>query len=226
MPDTLFALAVLIVLILPGAVFAIQVDNKLPTRELSSLRELAAVAGVGFVCDACVLLPFGIIRALLPGVTPDVGAIERGGAAYLKLHPVSTGWWFITLFLASCGLAYTLGRFRPGIAGRVVSGKIGFNSAWWELFTYKPNTYKYIGCELQDGSYIAGYLMRYSSEIDETGDRSLALSAPISYRPANSREKEIMSNVGAVIVSADQLKFLTVSYRLPADALKDSGRQG
>jgi hypothetical protein len=212
MPTTLFALAVLIVLVMPGAVFAIQIDNRRPTRDWSPLRELAIIAGVGVICDALVLLIFGIVRALFPEGTPDVGSIERQGTAYVKLHFVSIGWWFIGLFLASCGLAYVLGRFRPEVAGRVASGKIAFNSAWWELFHMQPDAYKYVGCQLQDGTYISGYLMRYSTEADETPDRELALSAPISYRPAGSQDAVTLDDVGAVIISARQLNFLTVSH--------------
>jgi len=215
MPTTLFALAVLIILVLPGVVFAIQVDNRLPTRELSSLRELAVIVGVGVICDSLALIIFGIIRALFPGLTPDVGSIERHGTAYVKLHFVSVGWWFIALYLISCGLAYALGRYRPEIAGRVASGKIAFNSAWWELFHMHPEAHKYIGCHLQDNSYISGYLLRYSTEIDETPDRELVLSAPIKYRPANTDQVTTLRDVGAVAISSRQLKFLLVTYTYP-----------
>jgi hypothetical protein len=213
MPNTLFALAVLIILVMPGIVFAIQVDNRRPTRDLSSLRELTIITGVGVICDAVVLAIFGIIRALFPEDTPDVGRIERQGSAYVKLHFVSVGWWFLALFLTSCALAYALGRFKPEIAGKVASGKIAFNSAWWEAFHALPETYKYVGCYLHDGTYISGYLATYSTESDETSDRDLALSAPISYRGPNSGDQDLpMDNVGIVIVSAGQLKFLTVTH--------------
>lgn len=212
MPDTLFSLAVLIVLVIPGVVFAVQVDNRRPTRDLSSLRELAIIAGMGVICNSFTLLIFGIIRASFPAITPDVGSIERNGTGYIKLHFVSVGWWFVGLSLVSCGVAYVLGRFMPGIAGKVTSGKIAFNSAWWEAFHMHPDAYKYIGCQLQDDSYISGYLMRYSTEADETTDRDLALSAPISYQSDKDTQPRILDNVGAVIISASQLKFLTVTH--------------
>jgi hypothetical protein len=149
MPVTVISLAVLVVLVLPGVVFAVQVDNRRPTRELSSLRELAIIAGMGIICDSLALLIFGIIRALLPKMTPDVGSIERKGTEYIKLHFVSVGWWFVGLFLVSCGVAYVLGRFMPGIAGKVTSGKIAFNSAWWEAFHMHPDAYKYVGSQIK-----------------------------------------------------------------------------
>ncbi len=150
MPSTLFGLAVLIILVMPGIVFAIQVDNRLPTRDLSPLRELTVIAGMGVICDSFILIIFGVIRAIFPGSTPDVASIEREGTSYVKLHFVSIGWWFIGLFLASCTLAFILGRYRPEIAGRVTSGNITFTSAWWELFHEHPDAYIYVGCQLED----------------------------------------------------------------------------
>jgi hypothetical protein len=211
MPDTLFALAVLVILVFPGVIFAVQLDNQRPIRELSALRELAAVSGVGVICNALVLLIFGIIRASFPGITPDVGSIERNGTSYVISHFASIGWWAIALLLAACGLAYFLGSVTPQIAGRVASGKIAFTSAWWEVFHQHPDAYVYVGCQLQDDSYIAGFLMRYSTEVDETPDRELVLCAPISYRPAGGTESPL-ENVGAVTISASQLRFLTVAY--------------
>jgi Family of unknown function (DUF6338) len=212
MPDTFFALSVLILLLLPGVIFAVQIDNRRPTRDLSPLREIAAVAGVGALCDFLILLLFGVFRALFPRLTPDVGSIVRFGTAYIEPHYISVGWWVAGLLVASCSLAYLLGRYRPGIAGRVASGNIAFTSAWWELFHMNEDSFIYVGCELQDGSYIGGYLLRYSTEVSETPDRELALSAPISYRPAGVPEDSELENVGAVTVSAGQIKFMSVAY--------------
>jgi hypothetical protein len=220
MPDTLLALCVLLLLVIPGVVFAVQVDNRLPTRELSSLRELSSVVGVGTICDFIVLIIFGILRTSFPHQTPNVGAIVNSGSLYVKSHYISVGWWAAGLLASSCGLAYVLGRYKPEIAGRVVSGNIRFTSAWWELFNLYPESFVYVGCELQDGSYLSGHLLRYSTEVDETSDRELVLSAPISYRPSGEKAAAILENVGAVTISARQLKFLTVTY---TDELRTNG---
>jgi Family of unknown function (DUF6338) len=212
MPDTLFGLCILILLFLPGVIFVIQVDNRRPVRELSSLRELVSIAAIGALCDLTSLILFGILRALFPGETPNVGKIIRVGAVYFRLHAVSEAWWILGLLGFSCGLAYVLGRYQPRLAGAVVSGRITFNSAWWELFHLNPQSRIYVSCELQDGSYIAGYLLRYSTETDETPDRDLALAEPISYRPVGRQEATVLDKVGAIVISASQIKFLTVTY--------------
>ena len=213
MPSTLFALAVLVILVLPGAVFAVQTDKRLPTRELSPLRELSVIAGVGVLCDSIILLIFGVIRAAFPKITPDVGSIERLGMAYVKLHFVSIGWWAICLFLASCGLAYAFGKFSSKTARDEDPERITFESQWWRLFhNIYPEAYRYVGCHLQDDSYISGYLVGYSVNADETPDREISLGAPISYRPSAANQATELKDVAAVTVSARQLKFLTVTY--------------
>jgi hypothetical protein len=212
MPSTIFTLSVILLLIVPGVVFAIQVENRLPNRELSSLRELATIVGVGALCDFIVLVLFGLCRAILPRHTPNVGAIVNSGMPYVRLHYTNIGWWSAGLLAVSCGLAYGLGRYKPEIAGRIAAGKIRFTSAWWELFNMYPDSLVYVGCELQDGSYIAGFLLRYSTEVEETPNRELALSAPISYRPTEETHLSVLEDVGAVSISAGQVKFLTVTY--------------
>jgi hypothetical protein len=211
MPDTFLSLSVLIFILLPGVVFAVQIDNRRPTRDLSPLRELAVVAGIGTLCDLIVLIAFGILRVLLPN--RNVGYFIKFGFSYIKLHYISVGWWVAGLLIISSCLAYILGRYMPAVAGRVASGSIKFTSAWWDLFHMHPETRIYVGCELQDGSYVAGYLLTYSTEVDETPDREITLSAPICYRPAGIDETSTLENVGAVAVNAGQLKFLTVAYQ-------------
>jgi|ERR1700733_13125000 len=213
MPDTLFSLGVLILLGMPGVIFAIQLENREPAREVSPLRELATVVSVGVVCDALALLLFGIIRGIRPSLTPDVGLMERSGMQYVKLHFASVGWWSIALLLTACSLAYILGRFSPQIARSISPPAIKSASAWWAAFHQFPDTYIYVGCVLQDDSYVAGYLKSYSSDVNETPDRDLILCAPITYRPAGSDEEKALEDVGLVTVSASQLKFFTVTYK-------------
>lgn len=176
---------------MPGVIFVIQVDNRRPVRDLSPLRELTSIAAVGALCDFVSLCLFGLLRAWFPPDTPDVGKIVRIGGAYFKLHVVSEAWWIVGLFAFSCLLAFLLGKYRPLIAGAVASGRITFNSAWWELFHLNPDSRIYVSCELRDGSNIAGYLLRYSTETDESPDRDLALAEPISYRSVGSQDSTI-----------------------------------
>jgi hypothetical protein len=212
MPDTVFGLAVLILLFIPGVIFAIQADSQRPKRDLSPLRELIVIAGTGITCDIIVLVGFAVLRFALPGETPDIGKIERAGSPYARAHVISLAWWAFGLFVFACALAWILGRFSPGIAGRIISGQIQFDSAWWELFHAQPDCQNYVSCELVDGSYIAGYLLRYSTDTEETENRELALAAPIMYRPVGHTEVAELENVHALSIRAGQIKYMAVTY--------------
>ena len=74
-----------------------------------------------------------------------------------------------------------------------------------------PDSKIYVGCELDDNSYLGGYLLTYSTEVKETGDRELALSGPITCRLSDGTETEL-HDVSAVTISARRLKYLMVSY--------------
>lgn len=215
MPDTFLGLAVLILLLTPGVIFAIQADSRRPARELSALRELTTVAAVGAICDITVLVLFGFLHLLRPRITPDIGVMARVGLPYIRTHLISISWWLLGLLIASCLLAWLLGRYWPAVvAGNIVAGRINFTSAWWEVFHKYPDTQKYVGCELLDGSYLAGYLMRYSTEPDEIADRELVLASPITYMSPMAQESSVLSNVGAVSVKASQMRYMTVTYKV------------
>jgi len=225
MPDTFLGLSILILLLVPGVVFVIQADNRRPNRDLSALRELVSVAAVGAVCDFTVLVLFGIFRTIFPKETPNVGDIARIGFSYARLHLVTEGWWIAGLLTSSCLLAFLLGIFWPGVAGRVASGKISFDSSWWELFHQNTGARIYVGCELQDDTYIAGFLWRYSTEPEETVDREIVLAAPVSHRSPGSTDASTLDNVAAVTIRASQMKYLTVTYMAP-ESLSASSAQG
>ena len=136
-------------------------------------------------------------------------------------EPISTrtyaylGWWALGLLALACAFGFVLGRWPPKFAP-VFAEDITFTSAWWDLFERYRDAKVYVGCELEDGSYLGGDLLTYNSDEDETENRELALAAPITFRASEADDDVELDDVGAVSVSARQIKFLTVSY-LPVD---------
>ncbi len=238
MPTTLVGLLLFIVVLAPGFCFVSAWDTRFPERQRSVFRETITVAFASLTLDVLVLGLFAIVRALWPSSTPDVGELIRQAHAYLvgasfphggyyrngvlqtqgsfllPSHYVEVFIWAIALLGVACFGAWTAGNFLPWT--------FPFESSWSLAFAgARPeNTEVYVGCELNDGGYIAGYLLSFSSEIEETEDRDLTLSGEIKYRPAGALEAEDQK-VGSVVVSARDIKFLTVSYiNLPASSLK------
>jgi hypothetical protein len=83
------------------------------------------------------------------------------------------------------------------------------------LFNQYPDKQVYVGAQLDDGTYLAGWVLSYSPNSDETADRELTLSGPISFR---SPTADVVSelDVGAIALSARRIQYLTVSYLDPA----------
>jgi hypothetical protein len=69
----------------------------------------------------------------------------------------------------------------------------------------------YVGCELEDGVYVAGDLYSYSEEVEETADRELILTGELTERAPDGKINAL-TDVSAVAVSARRIKYMRVSY--------------
>lgn len=221
MPSSLTGLVLFVLLLAPGFVFAAQRERRTPRRRRSTFAETVLLGLTSFLCDVAALLVFAVLRTTIPDHTPDVGRLVREGRDYFDANFAYIAWWALGLLALACAFGFVLGRWPPRFAP-IFANDITFTSAWWDLFEQYPDSTVYVGCELNDGSYLGGELFTYNSDEEETADRELALSAPITYRAADTDEPVELEDVGAVSVSAGQIKFMTVSYLPVADADEES----
>jgi hypothetical protein len=208
MPDTFLGLALFLALLAPGVCFVLIREARVPQRDLSALRETALIGLVSFAADSLVLILFGIFRSIWPELTPDVSALISDPKTYISSNLARLGWWGLGLLLAACGLAILAAA--QSALDRVSLGPIRFVSAWYRLF-HAGGTEKYCGCFLDDGSWVAGFVASYSTDVEETGDRDLVLSAPIYYRAEGQDEKTTLTNVSAFVISANHIVGMQVS---------------
>src|SRR6266849_4175136 len=139
MPTTLTSLALLVVLLLPGFVYFAGKERHGTERHISPFRETVTIFTASITSEIAVLIVFAIIRTVRPSVTPDVGALIRGGTAYLQDNYRQFALWGIGLLAASVLLAYvaTLPRVRRGMAKLHLAGPYPHSSAasaWWTAF--------------------------------------------------------------------------------------------
>lgn len=211
MPTTLVGLLIFISLLLPGFVSYVHRRALAPTRAVSSLVELVTLATVSIVTDLATLGLFGLIRLALPHGTPDVGRLlaSRTRQAYLIAHfPVIMGW--AAAFMAvSSALAYlsSTNRARRYIPGTPVMIEA---SSWYHLFEARPDKYVYLGCDLRDGTYIAGALEWYNTDVAETENRDLVLSPPLLRAVEGQRSP--VDDFERVVVSARDISRMYVTY--------------
>lgn len=182
-----------------------------PTSDRSPFRETALVVLGSAGTHVFSGLVFGVLRSTFPERTPDIGGFIRDPGAFFQAHYLSVSVWGLGSLVIACVLAAIVARWGPELSGPVNS-----RSAWYLAFEDKRARGRgvHVGCELKDGSYLAGPLRRFSTEPEETGDRELTLEAPITYVAHGGTQVDLKVNMA--VVSAREIKFLTVSF-VPLD---------
>lgn len=109
---------------------------------------------------------------------------------------------------------------RPGwfsaLSTRLVFPAIVDVSAWYHVFEGGPaGAFVYVGCDLQDGPCVGGFLEWYSTDVEETADRDFVLAEPITFRPPGDSEEsqdQQLPGVSRIVLSARDVARLYVSY--------------
>lgn len=210
MPTSLLGLVLFVALLTPGFTYLAARDRLMAVRQLSALRETATVATVSIGADLSAFLVFAAVRGIWPDATPDVGRLVRDGGPYIEQHYLSFGLTGIALLGGATAVAGIAGH-AMGTRGSGDSRPIEWMSGWSKAFTLEPDTYKVLHCELLDGTVISGSLLSFSPQLEETSDRSLVLTAPLTIRSPESNELQPWPN-GAVVLSAAQIKHVAVAY--------------
>jgi Family of unknown function (DUF6338) len=220
MPTTLMSLVLFVVLLLPGFVYLTGKERGGTERHVSPFRETVTIVTASITSEIAVLILFAIARSVWPSATPDVGALIRGGSAYLRGNYREFAIWGAGLLACSTVLAYvaTIPAVRRGMARLHLAGPYPHSSAvsaWWMLFErFAKGRQVHVACILDDGSSVGGSLQSFNTSADDVPERELVLGAPIMYRPPGGR-KEQEYPVSGVSVAAQRIVALFVTYVEP-----------
>jgi hypothetical protein len=224
LPTTLLGVALFVFLLFPGYVYERRRMRDVPERVRSPFGETLSILFVGVVLDAVALFLLALASPRLPPGAPDLHLLIDNPRGYASDHYQLLAWWAAAVLLLATGMGYLMavrpwdklvrGRSRRRAARlRVVDPQ---QSAWWLLFHEHPEYEKYVGCYLDDGSYVAGILHSYSRLSDESGDRDLTLrhtaEHPVICRPKGAGQPSPLAEVAAAVVSARRIVMLTVTY--------------
>ncbi|WP_157878062.1 DUF6338 family protein [Streptomyces torulosus] len=208
-PTTLTGLLLFIVLLLPGLAYATIRDRRSAERRLSAFKETGSVVFASVISELFILGIFAITRASWPENTPDVGRLIREGADYAQDHYASLSLWAIGLLVLATLLASFVAWRAPSVPHESIM------SAWWLIFErFHRDSDLYVGCVLEDGSFIQGRLASYNKSSDDSPDREIVLVGPLQYRPAGSTDS-VEYPAGAVCLSARKMLAMFVSYLDP-----------
>ncbi len=225
MPTTTVSLFVTVAFALPGYVFHVAASWRNPERTDTAVTEVLSVLFASIAIDTLVILLLVMASAVLPVATINASGFIAHPQAYTAKNLDVIASWGATGFLLALLLAVAVG-FRlweqwvptrwlkwAGDRERLYQGQ---QSAWWRLFHENPGSRVYIGCTIDDGSYVSGFLNTYSKVGTEHADREITLRAPVTYRASGDSEKVKLDNVGAVAISARHIVLMTVTYEVPS----------
>ncbi|MEV6373180.1 DUF6338 family protein [Micromonospora musae] len=234
MPATVLGVVIFVALLLPGYLYERRRERDIPQRTRSPLRETMSVLFVGVAADGFAGLILASAWSTLPVRAPDLAALLRTPREYVIAKPwLVTGWAVGGMALACLWAYFVAARpwhrwVRPNTRlGNLRRSADPQQSSWWLLLREHSDLPKYVGCYLDDGSYVAGRLHSFSRVSDEIADRDLSLrhdpDHPLVYRPKGAQQTYPLTNIGAVAISARRIVLLTVTYRTaPAPATPDS----
>jgi len=223
-PTTLAGLLIFVVLLMPGFAYLVGKERHGTERRASPFRETVAIVAASVASEIFVLALFGVVRWQWPSITLDVGALVRSPDGYFvgtgttHGHYGEVSAWALGMLVLAVLIAYAatwppirrLGRRLPLVGQYPHDSTV---SAWWILFEkWRKGRSVQVGCTLDDGSYVSGFLASFNNSADDTLDRDLILTGPIKVRPPDAREILPHPSAGAVTIAANRIVSMFVGY--------------
>lgn len=215
MPTTLTGVLIFVVLLLPGFVYLVGRERLGVEVRVSAFRETVSIVAASVATEVAALVLFGIVRMLAPAVTPDLVSLFRDAG-------LAVGWGAgllgLATLLAWCA-TWPQVRALP-VVRRMTYPHASMISAWWALFeTWRDGRDRHVGVLLDDGSYVQGRLVSFSTLGEDSPDRDLVLMTPILYQAAGS-DRQVEWGCSAACISARNIRMLTVSYLQPGQPVE------
>ncbi len=145
--------------------------------------------------------------------TPDPSLFIQAPTTYIRAHclrgsmgtgPIDPGALASRWELPCCRFSIGFGSDRSD------SHRLGTDCS-------TPKAQRNIAAASDDESWVGGFVSSYSTEVEETGDREIVLSAPIRFRAKGQTEASVLPNVSAFVVSANHIVGMQVSLLPVAD---------
>jgi hypothetical protein len=221
LPTTLSAVLIFVALLGPGYLYVRRIEVLGALYKVSPFRETVTILIVSACCNGVALALFLLVRVLFPGATLDVGAIIRGEPSYFtNNYRIVLGY---SIAVYSAALIVAFGASHPAIRAskvwqaRPVRALIGESvldgrSAWTRLFDADKAEIVRAACELDDGSWVDGWVYSWNAQPEEDSDRTLTLYAPIRVRPAGEPSVVPLTGVAYSVVSSGNIVRLDITH--------------
>ena len=220
MPSTLVGLLVAVYLLIPGYCYHAARRRTVPTRPVSTVIEGANLLVVALVTNTSMLALYGALQGVpwIRGRSPSIVHLLRDTEGYLLQSNARLAWvggWSVALLAGASALAVAfayrlwpiepfLKRFAPALSDESVWHRYFFIGA-------PKDSYVYLECHLIDGSYVAGPLVWYNTDLEDSPDRDLVIGQPLTLLGPDG--EPIDGSPGAqAILSAREIRQILVTY--------------
>jgi hypothetical protein len=223
-PINIVGLVFFIVMLWPGLTYISVRERRYPSLKRSTFREAIDVVSASLGIASVIVGIFCLSYLLIPRWTPKPDDLLFDTRPYVQSHlPLVLIWTALAIALSQLAAVFLGHGHVQRVIRKVFKRKATAAgatihesrlSAWWLAFNQYPVTeaVPYVGCQLEDGSFVSGMLHSYARLWEDSPDRDLILRAPIRFRPAKSSADKALADVGMVVVSARNIQLMTVSY--------------
>ncbi|SCF48735.1 hypothetical protein GA0070216_12834 [Micromonospora matsumotoense] len=213
----------------------LRLERAVPAQALTAFRETVRVVLVSVACLVTTAIIAAGVRWAFPERTPNFRGLIREPDAFARTHHVQLAWWALALVMFATILGWVaadprLARWVSDMNQRApmkyLTGPttIRPTSAWYQAFhaydkpeelprTASPTGPIYVGAQMNDGTYIYGWLRHYSIRTDEDDSREICLMAPIEMTAANGTKTLLPAHF--TIISARNIVRLDVTHLAP-----------
>ena len=220
MPSTLVGLLVAVYLLIPGYCYYATRRRTVPTRPVSTVIEGANLLVVALVTNTSMLVIYVALQWVpwIRGHSPSIVDLLRDAEGYLLQSNARLAWvggWSVALLAGASALAVAfayrlwpiepfLKRFAPALSDESVWHRYFFIGA-------PKDSYVYLECHLTDGSYVAGPLVWYNTDLEDSPDRDLVIGQPLTLLGPDGEPTEGSPGAQAIL-SAREIGQILVTY--------------
>jgi hypothetical protein len=224
-PSSLLGVALFLILLAPGLAYVLRHEKAVPGGPRSAFRETLRVIFVSVVSLTVTGLLATLARWMFSQHTVDVAGLVRAPVPFARDHHVELAWWSLGLLVFTTLLAWTaadprliwlvrnLGDRRPlrWLTG-VEATDIVEVSTWWRVFDEQKRIpgITSVGVLQDNGSYVQGTLLSYSTSTVDYDKRELILTVPLVLVTADGQKHPLQ--VHMVVISGRNIVRLDVTH--------------
>jgi hypothetical protein len=188
-PSSALGLLLFVTVLAPGLAYVLRHERSVPAVAHSAFRESLRVLFASVVCLGVTALLFAILHWVAPMGSPDVNRLVQDPSAYVRANYVHVAWWSVGLIVFATLLGFLAAdprfvsrasRARASRAARALVGATpispssGLTIALTDMKEGEGETF--VGAQMNDGSYVQGYLISYNSHNIEDGNRDIVIT--------------------------------------------------